>query len=839
MFFFSGFGAIRVEDSLNAQVIICSESYSTSIRHIVENFVKRPIYIISDKVEEAVRARIECFARFCPGSKRTVLRDFLELYSWLDKIIICTKDSEESLEVKSMISQHDYCQILNGESKHFAFHGIKSHWISKGRRILIVDDEVLLATIATIQIDDAQCLVHYSIPESKGTFASRFIFMQSSFKSQVRCMTAIFAEPCNRIQVHELALLIKKLGADIPPGLNALRNSFPRGLCQSYASFGNCPLRGLNCYYDHFCTPQNGQIVVCKPGVGHQVRFVATSVRSANSFYARLDCFRGSENVDGTWTTSEYCKEFILNHLQKVNFDGLQVIGDLHLGTLCAIHHITEGKRSVHRVRIEEFRDNEEDVLNYIKVFHVDHGFETMAKRSDLMELPSEWSNYPPFAVKCYITRFRPKHKEPEWDQEANEIILNALRKPEVSYLTGWVSHVYNGCYWIENVEVYHQVPSLKSHLKAYKLMDLISKADLCVETSRPSFAKDISSIISETCSRWKVENQMKVVARAFITEERGDEYHLVRCSDTANQVFVRHVKFEHQLKNLEMELASSSKKPIKYFVVGLICSCIDESGTNRVKVLSVKKNKCVDVLFVDHGEIIEVDMESCFEIENKHIKQLPFQAIEVELAGVVSNWDPDRIYDLTRYPGEIFKKLLVEKLSSKPIPLVRVFVPVNDSATMVTFDGLLHLVNNGESKPGQHSFDVEKIIRETDSDSEEDEMGPEEKEARRAFEETLQKKQKTLCESMGVFLPSGGQKPMRSSNVPDPVLNGVDDEDGQDDRQLVPFDGDIAAFDYALPPGSDPLPFDDMDDDDNNESDDDVELRCNEDMDTFFEKVD
>ena len=456
------------------KLLFASESYSLHIRHVLENFIKRPVNVMSDKVEAAILARIECHVDFCNDGKEQTLLNILEKYNWLDKTVICCKDQKESLIVKEAIGEEIHCEILSENSKHFDFHRHKSVWRSKGRMVLIVDDDILLSAIATIQIDDARCLIHYSIPESKGTFASRFIFMQSWFKSpeKGRCVTAMIVDSSNRKQAHELVLLIKQLGSPLPDGLIALRNTFPRGLCQSYAAFGHCPLRNLKCHYDHFCSTSNK--VPENPRVGHQVKFIVTSVKSASSFFARIVSYRGSENVDGSWTSTEYSQEYVLKRLQDIDLGGTLSTEELVLGQLCATHHVTNGERQVHRVRIEEFRDSLEE--SYVKVFHVDHGFERVVKCRHLIPLPSQWSTYPPFAVKCYVLRFKPSYNETDWDREASQIILEALRKPQVSFLTGWVSHVYNSSYWIEDVDVYHQLPSLKTDLKAYNLMDLISK---------------------------------------------------------------------------------------------------------------------------------------------------------------------------------------------------------------------------------------------------------------------------------------------------------------------------------------------------------------------------
>ena len=231
-----------------------------------------------------------------------------------------------------------------------------------------------------------------------------------------------------------------------------------------------------------------------------------------------------------------------------------------------------------------------------------------------------------------------------------------------------------------------------------------------------------------------------------------------------------------------------------------------------------------VDVFFVDHGEVLEVDKKSCFEIKDKFITQLPFQAIKVHILDDISTWNEDQIYDLTRYPGDVFKKLHVEKLTSDPVPQVRIFVPVKETETAITFDDLAHLIQNGETELSVRSFDVEKVIAERDSSDIEEEMGPEERESARAFQEILEEKQRQFLESKGAFFPSGGQKPTRSSELPEPVLNGVE-EDEVKEKRVIPVDGDVAAFDYELPTGIRPLPFDDVDDDEEVESDDDIEL--------------
>lgn len=831
---------IRPEEALNSQVVICSESYSQQIRHFLENFMKKPVSIMSDKVEEAVKARIECDVKFCQESKEPSLFDVFDSnfrYEWADKIIICCRDEGESLSVKKLIEQKVYCRVLSTGSKHFNFPEIKRIWNSKGRKVLIIDDEALLSVIATIQIDDAQCLIHYSISEVKGTFASRFILMQSSLKSsQVRCSTTIFVDPSNRKQAHELTLLIKKLGAVVPQELIDLRNTFPRGICHSFAAFGKCPLKSLNCYYDHFCASPIEEPATNGPQVGHQVKFIVTSVRSANMFYARIKSYQAPENVGGPWIDTEYSPEYILKQLQNFEDpDNRLPSSELSLGQVWAIHHISGGKRQVHRVRIEEFRDNINGDSNYIKVYHLDHGFETMVKQTDLMQLPSEWSKYPPLAVKCYSVKYKPNYNEPEWDQSVNQIVLDALCKPEVSYLTGWVSHIYNSCYWVEDVSVYHQLPSLKSHLKAYKLMDLISKTDLYTQMERPKFCKDISSLIAKAGARWKVDKQKKISSSAFISDQH-DFYHLIRCGDGPGKVFVRHVKFEKQLDNLEKELGKFSKKPITSFHEGLIALCEYDKMMNRVMIKKINSDVSVEVFFVDHGEIMEVYKKSCYQIEDEFITKLPFQAIAVQLAAEKTNWVADRIYDLTRDPDEVFKKLLVEKLSTDIVPQVHLFVPVSETQSNTVYEDLIHLTQHGVTDPSPLSFNVEKVLQPTDTDSEDEEMGPEEKEARRAFSEVVSQHQKKILESLGMLLPDGGQIPTASSNLPEPAVNGIDDD--QDEQQVVPFIGDAAEFDYELPPGLEPLPYDDVDDEDV-ESDDELELKANDDIDTFFEKLD
>ena len=193
------------------------------------------------------------------------------------------------------------------------------------------------------------------------------------------------------------------------------------------------------------------------------------------------------------------------------------------------------------------------------------------------------------------------------------------------------------------------------------------------------------------------------------------------------DHMYVMHESRVKRLQELEDKWLSylNSFDPLTKLSENQICFYrgFDETikdYVNRAKVVAIKDNG-VDVFLVDHGQTItDVQKKDLFKIEEKHLKELPFQAIRVSLFGVkpLKTITYDFICEMTRTEDDLYLMAIALKHSfDDNIHTIRLFISQNKCEThFLALSKLLVDSKYAQFVGGEEDNELE-LFRETEVD--------------------------------------------------------------------------------------------------------------------------
>lgn len=836
------------------RTIVVAEKLTKTVQQYHQQ-QQEPVLILGDFFESAVYADIEFktyFSEDAVGHADNVFKAFYFASSFLDRIVICCEDKLEATGVAFALKRG-----FNGKKRDIIifdetvdvseYDRVKERYLSKYvKSVLVVSDKKLDTAITHLGIKDAECVIHYSIPDIKGVFSTRFNLMSNLFikKDSIK-LSILLLKPEDGHQAHELVDLHQRIqerkpNAVIPAELLSLRNSNPRGLCRRFASTGSCVLEKCFCFQDHFIEePVKNLLPSFVPSHG-QIKFQVTHVSSPSEFYVRFEAYR--EHVKDAWHETPRMEAFeadleLLRNKQPTT-------KDINVGDMFAVVDHEYVNRIVIKDYVGEARQEhyEDERRKLFIAFHVDVGKTTQVDRSKLIDLPEKLKKLPHYAIKAYVTGVRPLGTKIDWADDDKIRANSMLAEKGCDHMTGWLYFKAGDRLWFDAVKLHFEFGNLDQGKKqSVDYCKYLIRSGLATEA--PKFAYSLPDFdLEQVKLAQEIESFKNVCRTSFLDPDSSvfNDVFLIHFK-SLERLFVRHSKFDSCLTDLQKEIAESKLEPMTKFRVGLICAhkvSKDPVEFNRVKITRIDQNlREMDVFYVDHGETwtVDIDPECFYRLNLKLIKKLPFQAIPCKLVDFSGQVDEDIVYDLTRSQDNDFLTVLCKRISCEDgISSVALFVkqPQEEDGHVVYHSLGKALSDSGANieRTGSISEDVIKMQKpvfnvsdeELNSDDEDCGLTEGEKDCRDKF---LQPMTTEIVEFLKTVHANDkpGTVSRRNNLKGDDGETDDEDEDKRLQRVQVPYKpGD---FDVAEASREDHIRFYDPEDheDEEPESDDDI----------------
>jgi hypothetical protein len=671
---------LKSESALRmCKTILVAEKYTTEVSDFRNISHFNSVTVITDNFEAAIHSGTEFKAYFASDDKQRIqhLRDSLtNAFQYLDRIVVCCCTDEDAAAAGKEVSQllaDGHAVVMGTSTTRYDMNQTAAKWNSRSAPVLVVSDILLPTLIQTTGIRNAQCLIHFSIPDepkSKGQFALRFNLMSDLFRNeqQVRnLLSVLILTNENSGQAHEFTDLYERLGLPVPDNLLQLRNSSPRGLCRRMAATGHCPFQKYFCYKDHFLVKDPKETL---PQSG-QVKFFIGNIVTANEMYVRIIETRDDESK-GEWTQWPHQLSDIMDELNELRDESYDTISDPKPGDMYAVIHGDNVRRVrvldvPHAARLEHY---ELERRKYVNVFHVDFGSKTQIERRLLIPLPEQLKKFPDLAHRVFVIGVTPPENLVTWSPESFDFVKGMFERDEFHHLSGWIYITASGCMWMDEVRIHHRLKSIAGGIETIgqTLAQTLIMNGHAVAAPLPAFP-DHNTSYKKTKNRFRIQEQWDLASRAFLPKDEMVEVNLIHFKSLSD-FHVRLTSNDKCLMRLEKDLMSDDlMSPITSPVVGMICmqrySYEGVECMNRAIIMRIKANNMVDVFYLDHGEDHEVDQNTLYEIRQKHIQMLPFQAIRCRLDGVTQNkeLDPELVYDMTRTEDNEYKPLLAQRI--------------------------------------------------------------------------------------------------------------------------------------------------------------------------------
>lgn len=555
------------------------------------------------------------------------------------------------------------CVILDENVYHYNYPKIVYKSQNVENTILITSDEVLhyIPQITYINV-----LIHFSMPNSSKDISSRFGLMLDNLKAQATSMSTYFIlNYKNRFQAIFLSQSIKRTSKPIPKDLILLTSYNTSSLCDNYLAFGFCPFRSTFCCNRHaFKVSEGPHQELMTDG---QIKFIFSYIVTANEYYIRILEYRNGDNESGVWKKFGQSIDEMNRDLETLRNADLNQVKSPLIGELYAV--VVRG--SVQRVRITEIVGEEklehyqkftEDEVNLrLKVFHIDYGHTSQCTSNSLIELSPQLKAYSPFAFKAYLIGIKPADNEIQWHHYATQTCFEKVLLPSDIYATAWIRLQVKCMFWLEDLRVTQKLKNIGINISTIELASYLIENRLALKNDFSVVGLNDNK--SELILKWTMKVQRKYIQKAFLTLNSYSKCYLSNFINL-NQFYLQKSNFYDCLKEFEDDIFKIDHRPLKHFLIGLICLCYfePEKSYNRIEIQKINDDT-VSAFFVDYGETYSVPKQNCYEIDKKFITRLPFQAIKCRLAGVEGNVEPVVIFDYTQNEKHQFLDILVEPL--------------------------------------------------------------------------------------------------------------------------------------------------------------------------------
>ncbi|XP_050427955.1 putative ATP-dependent RNA helicase TDRD12 [Adelges cooleyi] len=612
------------------------------------------------------------------------------------RCILITSSCKDHKEILHYLNKHnsDLEIYLPGDLKSAKVY-VSQSWekpLTKNKFVLICNDDMLF----DFYIDSADCLIHYDMPIKKHKFSIRFSVLQVSstnFQKKTR-NTYVFLNEKNMMDLPKIVQQMKLFGnGKVNPVLETQANLISEELektkinllfCPNLQQFGHCPKSEL-CRNRHILVkeldepcdniPKSGLAIIKVLNVYDASHMSVKLLKLSNT--KSVEDFPFWSNVeDYSSVASSKVNCYFSSQKQQVLHENLK-IGDKVAVQIETTNGFSEGIYEYFRAIILDILDN--DTLNpKAKVKLIDQGCVDTVSKWRIFVLPERLKSLPTSTVDLILACVKPVDYDKTWCPQANILVKKDLQYIEDCQesliikikmalgTTVWMEHLYRK-YWHAKKKIYVNELVLPDLLvdKGYadKNFDHIDKLVELSNSAQMNTPSGLKKILTEDNNyEFTLNDYMsfyKLPTPQWAHLEKDVCFVSIGYVISPRQFFVCNTKFYDSLENLQKKIDSYIEQNLAekliHIVKGAICLARNPHLTatqyNRAMVTSILDNNYVEVLFVDHGEFLDVKRNSLRTIQPNMISDLPFQIVECSLSGINESVpDEDDLLELTNY---------------------------------------------------------------------------------------------------------------------------------------------------------------------------------------------
>lgn len=700
-----------------SQIYIFARKWTELVEHFVNNVFYQKTLIFGSTVEAAVysKLRFDIDGPMNDDLKNERLVTLLE-YSKNKKLCIVCQTVDEGTFIKSHLEKKNIlAEIVEPDNIFSVLRKKKpiplTNKITLTNRNEVKQDPIYIITDSSVElavelISNFQYLIHYSIPRDNSVFDRRFRLMNESLKNSEKDLvtTLMLSDKVNYSTARLILDIVYRSTASLPSTKFELRDIVRKTAepyCWRWATTGICRLEKLDCSdrLGSYCNMRHfidGNDLKTRTKFDGQIRITITRLVNPNEIYFWIDGFRSINSESGKWITSENEGFIFMRDVQEklnvfrstkpksIPFEmikrnkvyGLFLPQEARVDRVILLEEPVVEDLGANISMLDQLARPTIVYNSQVEALRIDYGIKNHVYLKNIFELPETLQNLKPMANRGLILGFQPADKEPDWLYSAKNLFHEHVCVQDAVETTAWVRQEIKGTFWLESLSVVRSLSNINQRRGICKKPHEILYDEGLADRAPVSISFLNSSQRLEAKSKWNADKLKTLAQFAFLRKEnQGEDIYLLHIDDHLNAV-VRKSDYNSILVEIEADIIDEyhrgCMKQLFYFEVGTLCiakisddlvSSVlingDSFTMNRCRIVEkvMSKRKIhYRVYCLDHGDYFTVSKEDLFQGIDKYFLKLPFQAIDVKLAGFKENLGLDtrqklknHLYSLSR----------------------------------------------------------------------------------------------------------------------------------------------------------------------------------------------
>lgn len=695
----------RLHQDLKLQFIADSRTWC-DLMSVFAHSVSNPLNVIDDFQEGLLCSKVSIKALFVDSSnKQTELKDYLDHLD-IKKVIIMCESDDEILKIDDDID-HTKCHVFKvlNHMPLDKYIEVANHWRNypngSNQLILLVCDSGLI----NLNIDDAECLIHYSIPPMFSTFQRRFSTIVNKLTptwiegNNTPPHVTVFITEANQMQLPKLVNFLDRCGVKLDEKIMGMSESLKHlrdvqkaelsvHLCNELLSFGSCSdIR--NCNSRHSIVPKFDGPEDWLPRSGF-INFEIIQIHDVCHYSARLISYI---KTDGTKVEMKqnYLDLAIKMSLYFAKEENKVPVTNMNPGDHCVAEIKTN---QFSRCKIVKILSEDMSKKINVTVDLIDLNKKISIDSNSIFELPKQFQDVQNYMVQIRLVGIVPVDKDVVWSATDISKIKSLFSElGEQISMQGKIVLSLNHILWLDSVQCVQNLSicdqiAVRVNLKNYILDNNIGITN---PNHLPSLYKICDAKLIELpnynfCKKVQVkkpEEKLPDPQWAFIESDKFSEVYF-STGINPDKFYVRIVKWESCLKSLEKDIAkhvANFTKSVEDLSVDIGRYYLAKHSDGTFNRCRIDKIDCAETsvieytcFFVDYGDFGCVEKSDILPLTPRLITQLPFQAIECKLVGIkpISNeWDQSANDFMLEFcfdseEGEVLKVLCAKEMYSE-----------------------------------------------------------------------------------------------------------------------------------------------------------------------------
>ncbi|XP_077292154.1 putative ATP-dependent RNA helicase TDRD12 [Arctopsyche grandis] len=689
----------RSGEGTNIQVIATACTWNDLIVDLSEP-LPNPAICINAFKECTLYANVEITAAFTKCINRTgeLIKYLNDLKEKFRKIIIVCNSNDEVEEIYIHLEKCELHAIKALSSMNLDdIFNVKNQWENHTnyfRKLVLVCCD---ANLNFLNVSDANCLIHFSLPKSFFAFENRFATFIDNLppfwdkNDNVVCKVLLFINEMDQQQTPKIVNFLNRYGVDLDDDVYKMADAMLISnetdqakaaipLCNELLRSGKCH-HDFNCLKRHIFLPEFDKSKSCLPQSGY-INFKINHIHSACLYSTRV---LSKLNADGKKVNIEqnYLKLAIDICIHYSKEENRIPQTELTPGNVCIVHLKMNRFLRCTIVKIMYVDKNKSQVL----IDLIDQSNYTLCDSTSLFEITEDFRNIESSAVEICVAGLMPKDRDNIWSVTYKNTFADFLSKFSADmFLRGRIILSIGKTIWLDNVQCCLPMSScnrvlVKANVKKFIL-------DSGIGAVNPQHMP----LLYEKCkkSSWYIPNYdvpIKVKTKeeaklpepswAFLDNEIFSEVYF-SCGINPSVFFINIAKWRSCLNMLQKDIQKYAEQFQKSFVPfqpveftkGQYCIVKhSDDAFYRCRIDDVDKDGdselCYVCFFVDYGDIERVKHTDVYPISAKLITQMPFQAIECRLLGL-EKWSDTAIDSLYNMCFESEKSDILKVILAK-----------------------------------------------------------------------------------------------------------------------------------------------------------------------------